>query len=163
MFIFCNSRLIPQPPGDLDHYRALRMIYKDETSSFKELLRKDSSITIHHRNLQQLVIEMFKVFKGMAPAFMKDVLTKNENIEAENVSSNTRSQVTFYNAHNPKTVNYGLETLRTLGPKLWEMLPTHFKEIQSLPIFKQKIKQWIPNKCPCRLCKSYLPQVGYIS
>ena len=44
------------------HYRALRMVYLDEKSTFEELLlEKDGSVTIHHRNLQVLATEMFKV------------------------------------------------------------------------------------------------------
>ena len=49
------------------YYRALRMIYLDETSTFEELLEKDGSVTIHHRNLQFLATEMFKVTQGMDP------------------------------------------------------------------------------------------------
>ena len=37
------------------HYRALRIVYQDETSTIEELLYKDGSITIHHKNLQLLV------------------------------------------------------------------------------------------------------------
>ena len=46
---------------NLLHYRALRFVYKDDASSFQELLNKDKSVTIHHRNIQALAIEMFKV------------------------------------------------------------------------------------------------------
>ena len=31
--------------------RALRLRYKDNKSSFKELLEKDHSVTVHHKNL----------------------------------------------------------------------------------------------------------------
>ena len=92
---------------------------------------------------------------------MNDIFAKNENIFTENVSSNTRSR--FYNSSNPKTVNYGLETLRSLGPKIWNMIPSDLKGIPSLLIFKKKIKKWIIHNCPCRLCKCYVPQMGYIS
>ena len=34
------------------HFRALRMVYRDGTSSFEELLKKGGSATVHHRNLQ---------------------------------------------------------------------------------------------------------------
>ena len=46
------------------HFRALRMVYQDENSSFEELLKRNYSVTIHHRNLQFLAIEMYKVMKG---------------------------------------------------------------------------------------------------
>ena len=55
------------------HYRALRIIYMDETSSFKELLQKDGSVTIHQRNLQFLTLEMFKAKTGLAPSFMNEI------------------------------------------------------------------------------------------
>ena len=37
------------------HERALRLTYKDNKSSFKQLLEKDHSVTVHHKNLQVLV------------------------------------------------------------------------------------------------------------
>ena len=49
------------------HERALRLVYKDENLSFEELLDLDKSVTIHHRNLQRLAIEMFKVKNNLSP------------------------------------------------------------------------------------------------
>ena len=144
------------------HYRALRIMYSDEASSFAELLNKDGTVTVHHRNLQFLVTEMYKVFKDMSPTFMKDIFPKHGNAFTENVSSNTRSRVNFYNPYNPKTVKYGLETLRSLGPKLWTMIPSETRNSTSLSVFKMKIKKWVPNSCPCRLCKSYVPGLGFL-
>ena len=34
------------------HERALRIVYKDDYSTFNDLLAKDGSCTIHHHNLQ---------------------------------------------------------------------------------------------------------------
>ena len=39
------------------HERALRLVYNDFTSSFTDLLKKDISVTIHKKNLQNLAIE----------------------------------------------------------------------------------------------------------
>ena len=52
------------------HERCLRIIYNDKTSTFKELLEKDNSVSIHYRNIQALVIEMYKVANGMSPEIM---------------------------------------------------------------------------------------------
>ena len=49
------------------HERALRLTYKDNQTSFKELLEKDHAVTVHHKNLQDLVIEIFKVKNDLAP------------------------------------------------------------------------------------------------
>ena len=46
------------------HQRALRLTYKDIKSSLKQLLEKDHSETVHHKNLQVLVTEIVKVKKN---------------------------------------------------------------------------------------------------
>ena len=135
------------------HFRALRIVCLDKESSFEEHLRKDSSVTIHHRNLQLLAIEMYKSSRGIRPVFMNDIFPKCENICTDNVSANTHSHSNFYNSSNPRSVNYGLNTLRSFGPKVWQMIPNHIKESLSLSVFKNKIKKWIPYNCHCRLCK----------
>ena len=63
------------------HERALRLVYQDYTSSFDELLKKDGSLTFHHRNIHQVAIEMFKVKHDLCPPFMKELFTYvgNEN------------------------------------------------------------------------------------
>ena len=55
------------------HERALRLVYKDYTSSFDDLLATDNSFKIHQRNLQKLATEIFKVKQGIAPAIMNNI------------------------------------------------------------------------------------------
>ena len=45
--------------------RALRLIYNDHISSFKELLSKDGTFTIHEQNIQNLAIEMLKALNDL--------------------------------------------------------------------------------------------------
>ena len=49
------------------HERALRITYGDKTSTFQQLLEKDNSASIHHRNLQALATEMFKISNNLSP------------------------------------------------------------------------------------------------
>ena len=62
------------------HERALRIVYKDFNSPFQELLIQDDSLNIHHRNLQKLVTEIFKVKNDLSPELMNDVFEFIETI-----------------------------------------------------------------------------------
>ena len=158
----CHSRGINARINNL-HYRALRIIYRDDTLTFEELLERDGSVTVHHQNLRFLAIEMFKVVHGLAPSFMAELFVENRNRNSDNVSANTRSNSRFYNHVNPKTVNYGLESLRCLGPKIWNLVPSDIKNATSVPNFKTMIRKWKPIDCPCRLCLKYIKDVGFIN
>jgi len=51
------------------HERALRIAYKDYVSSFDILLERDKSVTIHTKNLQTLMTEIFKKTEQYEPSF----------------------------------------------------------------------------------------------
>ena len=55
------------------HERALRIAYQDQNSKFNRLLAKDGSFKIHDRNLQKLLIEIFKVKIKLAPEIMNEL------------------------------------------------------------------------------------------
>ena len=137
------------------HYRALRIIYKENSLTFKELLEKDGSVTIHHRNIQKVGIEMYKIKNTLSPIVMQNIFPdRNYN------GPNTRSQKDFKIPH-INSVKNGQESLHFMGPKVWEMVPVTIKNASSLSIFKNNIKSWTPERCPCRLCKDYVPGLGY--
>ena len=49
------------------------------------------------------------------------------------------------------SVKMGLETITYRAPQLWNLVPTKIKDTPSLSIFKEKIKSWYCDNCPCRL------------
>ena len=53
------------------HERALRITYNDKSSSYGELLNKDRSVTIHHRNKRALAIEILQSDAGNFPTTFK--------------------------------------------------------------------------------------------
>ena len=87
---------------------------------------------------------------------MKDILPLN--IPYYNLRNNYEFQ-----RHNIKSVHYGEESLRYLGPIVWNLVPDDIKSATNLNKFKNSIKSWVPDNCPCRLCKPYLANVGFIS
>ena len=137
------------------HERALRIAHKNYKSSFDQLLIIDNSFTIHHRNLQRLAIEMFKVRNNLSPKFMETVFPISTH------DYDLRTNVPFQRS-NVHTVNYGTETISFRGPKTWAIVPNEIKYSRNLVIFKAKIKTWMPIGCGCRLCKVYIPNYGFI-
>ena len=68
----------------------------------------------------------------------------------------------FFKLGNPKTTSYGTESVRYLGPKIWNILPETLQNATSLQEFKQKVKTCAPDNCPCRLCRTYIPNLGFL-
>ena len=75
-----------------------------------------SNITVHQRNLQVLMAEVYKIVNGEAPAIMKNLFIFRENIH------NIKNFEIIAN-ENKNTVRYGLETICYRTPYLWASLP----------------------------------------
>ena len=157
----CCNRTLNNKMNAL-HYRSLQIVYKDYESSFEDLLECDKSCTVHNKNIQTLAIEMYRSMHNLSPIFMNEVFMERI-LDVNNVSSNTRSKSSFYNYANPRSTRYGLETLRHIGPRIWNMIPSEIKDLSTLEKFKSEIKQWTPSECPCRLCRTYIPNLGFIN
>ena len=68
----CHSRELNYKINRI-HEKCLRIVYNDKECSFQELLDKDGSVCTHHRNLQILCVEMFKVVNGLSPKIFTDL------------------------------------------------------------------------------------------
>ena len=100
------------------HEKALRLVYSDNQSTFSELLIKDSSMTIHERNLQSLTIEVYKSINNLSPVIMKG------SFDVKNIPYNLRS-TSILCTRNVRTVKNGFNTLSFRGPKIWALVPTY--------------------------------------
>ena len=128
------------------HERALRIVYQDHNSTFEELLTENGSFKNHDRNLQRLLIEIFKVKMKLAPEIMNEVFDIIESPYP------LRNELRF-KSRNIRTVRYGIETADFVGSTIWSHIPSELKEITSPNEFRSKIKTWKPERCSCKLCK----------
>ena len=138
------------------HEKTLRLTYQNRNSPFDELLKLDKSVSIRYRNLQCLLTEIYKVKMGLSPPIMNDILTLDEN-----ASYSLRSGVTV-TRRNIITNKFGFETISTIGAVLWRNLPNNIKNSDSLNVFKHTTRQWTPDNCPCKICRNFIENLGYI-
>ena len=61
-----------------------------------------------------------------------------------------------------RTMYFGIEIIFLLTPKIWELISSIIRIANSLGKFKEKIKFWTTDKCPCWLCKTCNDNVGFI-
>ena len=81
---------------------------------------KGINLTIHHRNIQSLAIELFKFKQNLSNSMLSDIfLTRS-------ISYNLRSQTDFIRC-NASTSQYGLNSMRCFASKVWQMIPMEFK------------------------------------
>ena len=116
------------------HERTLRLVYQNKNLSFSELLELDNAVTIHQRNLQVLATEVFKVKTNLSPEIMKQVFDFQEPYY------NLRSETSQFKRENIKTSNYGIQSVKFLGPKICAMVPQNIKNCKSFQEFKRLIK-----------------------
>ena len=90
------------------HERVLKIVYKDHSLTYDELLVKDNSFARHEKKIQTC-----------------------------NVPSEYK----------------GTETISFKGPKIWAIVPDEIKNCSSLTDVNQKIIQWKPVGCACRICR----------
>ena len=138
------------------HERGLRVTYQNYKSKFLELLQKDNSVTIHQRNLQVLTTEIFKAKNDISPEIMKEVF------ELKEPSYSLCSKWNYFVPQMLKTTHYGIQSIKYLAPKIWDLVPHEVKHCGSLTKCKHFIKPWSPSDCPCQLCKTYIAQVCFI-
>ena len=117
------------------HEKALRLAYKDEA-----FLSSHFSLSIHQKNLKILATESYK--------------TKIQK------TCNLRNDPELQRRRN-RTVYFGTEGISSLVQRIWELIPSDIRNANSIGMFKKK-KFWTTDKCPCRLCKTYIGNVGFI-
>ena len=76
---------------------------------------------------------MFKVYTEQGPDILQDVCPLNSQPEY-----NLRNK-THFATRSIRTVYYGDNSLRYLGPKLWEIILSDIKGTESVEVFKNRI------------------------
>ena len=135
------------------HEGYLRLIYNDKNSSYEGFFTTDVSLSIHHRNIQALVTEFYKIKNGLS----------SEHFARETESRYNLGRWNDFKIPSIRALYRGGESISFLGPKIWNILSNEIEQQTSLNSFKQPAKKWKPQDCPCRMCKVYINGVGFLS
>ena len=107
-------------------------------STLRELINKDNSVSIHHRTLQVLATEIFKIYRSLSPEILRETFMSK-------ASSYNLCKNDIFEKRQVRSVHHGTELFSSLGPNIWGLVPVELKQSESLDSFKLKIKNWVPN------------------
>ena len=105
--------------------------------------------TIHIRNFKFLLNEVYKFLNGLSPPIMNDCPYDLRNPRM--LTSKLKS-----------TIKYGITTIAFRGPQIWQNIPLEIRNPELLSLFKSNIKQVQSLPCPCKICRSFIANLGYI-
>ena len=117
--------------------QALRIAYQNKNLSFSELVDVDNAVTIHQRNLQVLVTEIFKVKCNFPPEIMKQVFDLLESYY------DCRTEISPFRRENIKTTHHGIQSCQIPTGMVWAILFKKIKNWESLQEFKRLYKNYL--------------------
>ena len=145
MWMFCSKSANKEINRTIK--RALRLLCEDYGSSFEQLLEKDGSITLHQRNLQNLMAEIYETINQINPAYMWEFVVEKD------MPYNLRTKVLCW-LPQAQTNRYRLDSLSFRGSLLWNTLKDEVKRAGALTKFKKSIVKWDSKSCNCLICRN---------
>ena len=106
------------------HKRTLRVLYGDYDASFEDLLRRSGEPTIRCKNLQKLMLEIYKCINAACPSFMSQFFTPKD------IQYDLRTNI-LLQLPGTNTLVYGNNSLSFRGTILWNTLPGTIKAAQN--------------------------------
>ena len=109
---------------------------------------------MHIKNVRVLAIEMFKVSNNYSNSLMSEIFDKRNNVyDIRNPSEFARPNI--------RSVFNGTESISFLGSKIWDIVPSELKQLETVNAFKREIKEWKPVNCSCRLSRPYIKMLVF--
>ena len=76
IWLFCSK--VANNEINRTHKRTLRTLYRDYEATFEELLKRCDTKTTHKKNLQYLMVGIYKSMKHLIPEYMWDFFVKKD-------------------------------------------------------------------------------------
>lgn len=110
--------------------RASRFVFRDKHTSYSELLNALGLSSLKQQRYIRITLSIFNaVHNSSAFKSMQDLI-----LHRKNVSYNLRGDY-ILSLPKPKSTTYGLNSVRYIGPKLWNSIPNMFRNITNFKSF----------------------------
>ena len=104
--------------------RAIQFIYSDYEGMYAELLIKHNISTLYNKRIKGICTEMYKTTNNLNPSYIKTIIQNRPSTHP------SRQPLDFYISRSNQ-YTYGENSLRILGPKLWNSLQDDIRAIQK--------------------------------
>ena len=124
--------------------RALRAVYNNFVLSSDQLMHKGNHVTVHQKNLRQLVLKVYKCLNNESPELLDGIFCYR------NISHNLRI-CNLLELPVTRSQTYGLHSFEYRGSSSWNMLPDPFKSCINSSVLKSELTKYSV-KCSCKIC-----------
>ena len=129
--VFCGK--VPNHRINRTLKRALRILHNGHDSSLNTLLKKSDTVTIHMKNLQKWMLEIYKSMNHLNSSYIWQLHERKEIQYDLRTKHLCKLPIT-------KMIKFGMESLSFKGSLLWNNLNDGIKELSTVASFKTKIK-----------------------
>ena len=95
------------------------------------------------KRLRCLALEIFKTVNNLNPYYKKEIFSKTANLTHTPLDINFKQN---------NTIKYESNSLRSLGPHIWNFLLSEIKAQTDYKKFKNCMNDWFGLKCKCNMC-----------
>ena len=117
VWMFCD-RILDNKINRI-HEKALRIASQNKIADFNTLLLESNAVSIHKRNPQLLMIEVYITVQNINPSSMTEMYVQKDL--PHNLRNNLPMRIP-----KARTSSYGIESLSFLGCTLWKNLRDEF-------------------------------------
>lgn len=129
------------------NYRALKFVYKDYTSEYEQLLKRDESVPLKIRRQRLMAEEVYKILSNERPVYLENLVSRKRSNYDFIENGNKLNQPRF------KCTTIGKNSFKYGAAKLWNDLPKCIRVVENFRDFRKMITAWEGKKCRCAMCK----------
>ena len=143
---YANSLLYGLPDNQLQLLQrtqntAARIITRSRKfDHITPILRRLHWLPVSYRINFKIILLTYKALHGLAPRYMRDMLTHRLNTRTLRSSSQQLLYVPRW-----RLKSFGRRSFAVAGPVLWNQLPLHIKSAPNINIFKNRLKTYVFN------------------